>query len=255
MSTFEESPLTGPLPPGSLPAPTPPTPLVPSQPVAPAAAPDPPTRSEPPAPLAEVDPTPSPARGYDFDGSDPDGPDPDALDEAELGPELLPATGRAKRIVAGLLAGTLLLGAVLAGALVYERRVQAQDQAVEAARSQAVAVVRLAAPLLLSYDYRTLAADFAAALAYTDGEFKKQYQQTTSTVVSPVAAQYKAVVRAQLVEVGVTSATADQVVLVAFVNQVTTSTRVTGTKLDQSRVRFELRRTGTAWKIVQVAAL
>ena len=281
MSTFEESPLTGPLPPGSLPAPAP---LVPNQAPAP---------GEPEMPSPGAEPVVQPGKGVSLakpgpavpvaeaaagagpaavptvaapdpvalvpEPAQPNPADPELADPALADPELadpaLPVAGRSRRVVAGLLAGVLLVGAVLAGALVYEKRVQAQDRAVDAARNQAVAVVRVAAPLLLSYDYRTLAADFAAGLAYTDGDFRKQYQQTTSTVVSPVAAQYKAVVRAQLVEVGVTSATADRVLVVAFVNQVTTSTRVTGTKLDQSRVRFELRRTGTAWKIVQVAAL
>ena len=281
MSTFEESPLTGPLPPGSLPEQPP---LVPRQAVAPAVAP---ARSEPrpepedaapsgegvslarpgrPAPPVDVAPAPEVSIATDPDATEPDVTDPDVTDpepfEADRGvleeapaQSPVPATGRSRRLLTRVLAGVLVLAVVLAGALVYERRVQAQDQAQDAARNQAVAVVRLAAPLLLSYDYRTLAADFAAALAYTDGDFKKQYQQTTSTVVSPVAVQYKAVVRAQLVELGVTSATADRVVVVAFVNQVTTSTRVTGTKLDQSRVRFELHRVGSGWKIVLVAAL
>lgn len=244
MSTFEESPLTGPLPVEALPVDPPlgDSPAVESPAVVPSqpSAPDQGPAAAEPAAAGPADSAPL---------------DPGPLDPAPPVADVSPAAGRPPRLLAGLLAGLLLLAAVLGGTLAYERHVQGQDRAVDAARSQAVAVVKVAAPLLLSYDYRTLAADFAAAIAYTDGDFKKQYQQTTSTVVSPVAAQYKAVVRAQLIEVGVTSATADDVVVVAFVNQVTTSTRVTGTKLDQSRVRLELRRTGSGWKIVLVAAL
>ena len=172
-------------------------------------------------------------------------------------PAAEPATKRrtATTVAAGLLLLVVLVAVGLAVLLVHDRGDRDRRQAVDAARTQALATARKAAPLLLSYDYRTLDKDFKAALSYTDGEFKKQYQQTTSSVVSPVAVRYKAVVRAELIELGASSATDDKVVVIAFLNQVTTSTRVTGTKLDQSRVRMVLQRSGSDWKVVSVQAL
>ena len=265
MSTFEQYPLTGPLPEGALPASPPrdlPVVAVPVPAVSVADIPAPleahvapaevppavvPVQAAPPvalAAVADVQPVPE--------------PEPELDTEPESAPESASVTPRrlvTTRLAASLLTVVLLAVVALAGAFAYEQRAHQQNQAVAAARSQAMATVKQAAPLLLSYDYRSLDKDFAAAIAFTGGEFKKQYTQTTSTVVAPVATQYKAVVRAELIEVGVSSASADQVVVVAFVNQVTTSTRVTGTKLDQSRVRMELRRVGADWKIVLVQAL
>ncbi|WP_204269093.1 hypothetical protein, partial [Klebsiella aerogenes] len=46
-------------------------------------------------------------------------------------------------------------------------------------RGQALAAARQAAPVVLSYDYRHLDRDFAAARARLTGHFRDEYRKTT----------------------------------------------------------------------------
>ncbi|WP_341538440.1 hypothetical protein [Streptacidiphilus pinicola] len=171
-------------------------------------------------------------------------------DRARSGPRLLPLG-----LCAGLIAA--LVTAVLLG-LQY-RAAERTDQA----RNEAVAAARTAAPVIFSYDYRHLDADFATASGYLTGAFRFQYARTTSTVVRPTAAQYHGVVKATVAAppnggdaaAAVVSASPDQVVVLLFVNQTTTSTAITGTHLDQNRVRMTMVRTAQGWKVDAVDAL
>jgi len=143
-----------------------------------------------------------------------------------------------------LLVGTLLLG----------WQVQT-TRAAETARVDSLATSRDAARALFSYDYRSLDKDFTAALALTTGQFRDEYQKTTKDVVTPVATQYQAVVQAQVVEAAVVQASRDTSTILVFINQATTSTRVQGQKIDQSRVRMQLRRINGSWLVDRVEAL
>lgn len=51
------------------------------------------------------------------------------------------------------------------------------------------------------------------------------------------------------------SASPDKAVVLLFVNQVTTSTQVTGPRVDLNRVRMTLTRTSAGWKVSAVDAL
>lgn len=155
------------------------------------------------------------------------------------------------RLLAGLLA--LALSALTAfGPVAYRVR---SDQRVEMARDQAMAAAHDHAQAILSYDYRHLDADFAAARATLTGKFARDYKVTTTTLVRPGAEQYHVVVKAEVAAQSVVSATADQVVVLLFVNQTTTSTRLDGPKVDLNRVRLTLVRTGGSWLVNKVVAL
>ena len=155
------------------------------------------------------------------------------------------------RLLAGLLA--LTLSALTAfGLVAYRVR---SDQRVETARDQAMAAAHDHAQTILSYDYRHLDADFAAARATLTGKFASDYKVTTTTLVRPGAEQYHVVVKAEVAAQSVVSATADQVVVLLFVNQTTTSTRLDGPKVDLNRVRLTLVKTGGSWLVSKVVAL
>ncbi|MEV6962918.1 hypothetical protein AB0M97_27895 [Streptomyces sp. NPDC051207] len=133
----------------------------------------------------------------------------------------------------------------------------------EEARGEALAAARKAAPVVLSYDYRHLDRDFARARAHLTGKFRDEYGRTTKTVVAPTAEKYRGVVKATVVAppdggdpaASVVSASPDRVVVLLFVNQVTRSTQVSGSRLDLNRVRMTLSRTSDGWKVSAVDAL
>ncbi|RVU26186.1 hypothetical protein EOT10_11455 [Streptomyces antnestii] len=202
---------------------------------------------------------------------DPPEPSPESFgedaprDEAEVEAEVEPGSGtRARRGRRRLLTAVLcvLLVAGLAAVAVLGWRYREGARADEA-RGQALTAARQAAPVVLSYDYRHLDRDFSAARARLTGHFRDQYGRTTATVVGPTARKYHGVVRATVARptgggspaASVVSASADRAVILLFVNQVTTSTQVQGSRVDQNRVRMTLTRTAGGWKVSAVDAL
>jgi Mce-associated membrane protein len=109
---------------------------------------------------------------------------------------------------------------------------------------------------VLSYDYRHLDADFAAAQALTAQPFTGEYQRTTTKAVRPVAVKNAAVVKASLSAAGVVRATPDRAVVLAFVNQTTTSSRLQRPQVDQNRVELTMVRSGSGrWLVAGVRAM
>jgi Mce-associated membrane protein len=177
----------------------------------------------------------------------------ESADEPVGEADVEPAGPPARRSWAVLaLALTTLLMAVATGFVWYQVR---QHNQTEDARRAGLETSRDAARVLFSYDYRTLTKDFAAGKAITTGSFSKQYAETTSKVVTPVATEKKAVVKAEVVTAGVVRATPSTVVTIVFVNQVTTSSLATGPKVDLSRVRMTLHHVGGRWLVSNVEAL
>jgi Mce-associated membrane protein len=129
------------------------------------------------------------------------------------------------------------------------------DARVETARDQAVAAAQSNAVTILSYDYRHLSKDFAAARKVLTGSFANDYTATTSKMVRPGAQQYHVVVRAEVAAVSVVSASVNQVVVLLFVNQTTTSTRLDGPRVDLNRVRLTLVKVDGHWLVSKVVAL
>jgi Mce-associated membrane protein len=150
----------------------------------------------------------------------------------------------------------LVLTAVLmavANAFVWYR--VHDHSATESARRAGLEQSREAARILFSYDYRQLDKDFAAGKSLTTGAFGKQYAETTAKVVTPVAKEKKAVVKAEVVTAGVVRASPKTVVTIVYVNQVTTSSLAAAPKVDLSRVRMTLTKVGGHWLVSKVDAL
>ncbi|MEV0375234.1 hypothetical protein AB0I10_36610 [Streptomyces sp. NPDC050636] len=202
---------------------------------------------------AESDPRPDP-ENPDNESQDPQTPDPEALDQKA------PPRGRRRARLSAVLALLTAAGLVAVAVLGWHYR---DGRQVEEARAQALAAAQKAAPVVLSYDYRHLDRDFAAARGHLTGSFRDEYVRTTKAVVAPTAKKYKGVVKASVVAppdggapaASVASASADSAVVLLFVNQVTKSTQVSGSRMDLNRVRMTLTRTTDGWKVSAVDAL
>ncbi|MFI9819517.1 hypothetical protein ACIHFC_03415 [Streptomyces sp. NPDC052013] len=192
------------------------------------------------------------------DGWD-DPPEPSPEDFDEDAPDASAGGGSRRGLSTVLLCVLLVAGLVAVGVLGAHYR---QGVLAEQARAQALTAARKAAPVVLSYDHRHLDRDFAAARAHLTGKFRAEYARTTRTVVGPTARKYDGVVRATVAEpaggaaaASVVSASADEAVVLLFVNQVTRSTQVTGSRVDLNRVRMTMSRTSEGWKVSAVDAL
>lgn len=158
---------------------------------------------------------------------------------------------RTPQLVAAVTVIAVLLAA-LTGVLAV-REVRARETA--DARTQGLAAGRNAAQKLLSFDYRHLDQDFAAGRALATGQFAKDYQKTTEQGVSATAKQYQVVLSAQVVQAAVANASPGQAVILAFVNQTTTSQLLKTPRVDQNRVRLTMREVDGSWKVAKLEAL
>jgi Mce-associated membrane protein len=189
---------------------------------------------------------------------DPPEPAPQSEESAGPPPGLM---GRLRRELPAVALSLVLVASLVTVAVLGWRYAEAGRT--QEARGEALSAARKAAPVVLSYDYRHLDRDFARARAHLTGKFRDEYGRTTRTVVAPTAEKYRGVVKATVVAppgggdpaASVVSASPDRVVVLLFVNQVTRSTQVSGSRLDLNRVRMTLSRTSDGWKVSAVDAL
>nr|WP_307660385.1 hypothetical protein [Streptomyces sp. V1I1] len=168
--------------------------------------------------------------------------------------------GRRRGLVTAVLAVLVVAGLVAVTVLGWK---YGDARQTERARAQALATAQKAAPVILSYDHRHLDRDFDAARAHLTGSFRDEYRRTTTKVVAPTAKKYKGVVKATVVKpagggapaASVVSASPDRAVVLLFVNQVTSSTQISGPRVDLNRVRMTLTLTSGGWKVSAVDAL
>lgn len=186
---------------------------------------------------------------------------PEPASESEDAPEESASVRRSwRRLLTLVPCVVLVAGLVAIAVLGWQYR---EGWRAEQTRGEALAAARKAAPGVLSYDYRHLDRDFARARTHLTGSFRTEYGRTTTKVVGPTARKYHGVVKATvaapsgggLPAVSVVSAGPDKAVVLLFVNQVTTSTQVTGSRVDLNRVRMTLTRTSEGWKVSAVDAL
>jgi Mce-associated membrane protein len=179
-------------------------------------------------------------------------PDPDEGDSGTRSPSAAVRRSQHPAWIVVALAASLvavLAACVLAAVTTRHQRadLRAGDAALAAAKPDTVKI--------LSYDYRHLDADFAAASAVTTGSFRADYQATTAKAVKALATQTNAVVVARVVAGGVVDSTADRATLLLFVNQTTTSNRLSAAKTDLTRVLVTMTKSGSRWLVSGVKAL
>ncbi len=190
---------------------------------------------------------------------DPPEPSSEEFEEDGLLPKERSTRGRRGLLTA--LLGVLLVAGLVAAAVLGWQYWDARRT--ETARTEALAAARKAAPVVLSYDYRHLDRDFTHARTHLTGDFRAEYGKTTQAVVAPTAKKYRGVVKATVAApasggspaASVVSASPDKVTVLLFVNQVTESSQVSGSRLDLNRVRMTMDRTDNGWKVSAVDAL
>ena len=149
----------------------------------------------------------------------------------------------------------LVVALAVATAVLVLGWLRAQARADAMARVPALA--RTDAARILSYDYRHIQADADAATRVITGGYRDQYRQSMDQLIIPQAQQVHAVVQAEVLNAGVSSVSDDgrQVVVLVYANQTVTNTRITGSRVDQVRVRLTMVRVGDGWKVSRVDSL
>jgi Mce-associated membrane protein len=150
--------------------------------------------------------------------------------------------------VALLIAAAVVVTAFVA-ANVWLYLVRSDNNAAESARDAAVTSARERVPAMLSYKYTDITDYVAAAPENATGQFKKDFTQLITRVIAPAATAQKIVTNAQVKSAGVIEAHADSVIVLVMLDQTTTSKNIKGSRVDGSRVRVVMTRTGSTWLV------
>ncbi|RRO17965.1 hypothetical protein EIL87_06760 [Saccharopolyspora rhizosphaerae] len=146
-----------------------------------------------------------------------------------------------------VLAVLVLLAVTAAVAVLHAR----QDSAarVEAARAEATRAAGERISAILSYAHDTLDRDLAAAERSVTGGFARDYLELQRTMIRPAAVRDRISTRTTLSALGVVRGDDQQVVVLAFINQLTTSSRQTTPLIEGARVRVTLEQVGEEWRV------
>lgn len=164
----------------------------------------------------------------------------------EVGPSAAAEGRRSRRWipVVWLVAVVLLCGA--AGVAAWQVR---QLHRLDESRTQALEEARVRVPLLLSYRSATLEEDLDTALEQTAGGFAEEYRQLVDEVVTPTATERGISTEATVSASGVVRAEEDEVVVLVFLTQTTTTARSRNPAVSGSRVEVTMQPVGDDWKI------
>jgi hypothetical protein len=144
-------------------------------------------------------------------------------------------------VVLALAAGVLL--AITAHSNSHHR-------AIAAARVAALQAAKQETAVALTYDYRSLDADFQRAEAGMSRKFRANYAQTAASSVAPLAAKTHAITTGTVAAGGVVSATEDTARVLVFANQTVENKLLNATsRLDRSVIEVTMVKENGRWVI------
>lgn len=184
-----------------------------------------------------------------IDGADVD----EVVDETveSEGPDSESVAPQIKRKVRPLLAALTALLLALAGAGGFFGWHYLKDRQVANAGAAALNTANAYAVTLTSVDTNNLDANFAAVLDGSTGEFHDMYAKSSSQL-RKLLIDHKATGHGIVVNSAVKSATADEVVVLLFVDQTVTNTEVPDPRVDRSRMVMTMQNVDGRWKAAKV---
>ena len=153
-----------------------------------------------------------------------------------------------RRVLAGVLAAAVCAGAGFAGWRMYS------DAAVDRAASEALETARNYAVTLTSIQAGDIDRNFSDVLAGATGEFRDMYSRSSSQL-KQMLVDNNASSTGTVVDAAVRSATADEAVVLLFVDQTITNTATPEPRVDRSRVVMTLDNVDGGWLVSRVDLL
>jgi Mce-associated membrane protein len=150
------------------------------------------------------------------------------------------------RVLAGALVTVAVVLAAVVGGLAYGK---IQDNAAEAARTDAVTAAEEQAVAVLAYSHDKIDEQVAAAAEGLTGDFREEYLNLMNNVIAPGAKERSITVQAAVQASSIVSADADHAVAMLFVNTITTSSDNPEAVSSGSRVRVELENEDGRWLV------
>jgi Mce-associated membrane protein len=101
----------------------------------------------------------------------------------------------------------------------------------------------------LTYNYKTLQADFARAEQGLTPRFRTSYEHTTATSVAPLARKYDAISSSEVSAAGTSSISPTTATVLVFANQTVQNTQLAHPRLDRSRIRVSMAKVDGTWLV------
>ncbi|WP_083583519.1 twin-arginine translocation pathway signal [Rhodococcus zopfii] len=161
-------------------------------------------------------------------------------------------TGGVPRALAGALVAVAVVLAAVVGWLAYGK---SQDNAAEAARTDAVQAAEEQAVAVLAYSYDKVDEQVAAAAEGLTGDFREEYLNLMNNVIAPGAKEKSISVQAVVQSSSIVSAEADHAVTMLFVNTISTNSEYPEAVSSASRVRVELENENGRWLVSRLAPI
>jgi Mce-associated membrane protein len=178
---------------------------------------------------------------------------------ADPAPPAAPLTATSPRPAGPLLRLPLALLAAMAIAmsalLVLGSLAVARHKATDVARRTAAQAAQRAAVDVLSADYRQLDRDIKRAESRLTPSFRKDYAQLAQKAFGQLARDNHLLLTSTVVGYGVRDASPNRVVVLVFVDQVSTTVKQPTPKLAQNRVRMTMRKMDGRWLVDKIDAL
>jgi Mce-associated membrane protein len=166
---------------------------------------------------------------------------------------------RAGRIPAGWRITTVIvLTLLVAGSGVAAGILDTQtsnNSSTQQERDAAVAAAKTEIPQILSYNYKTLSADLARASADTTGQFSGQFGVLASQLIGPNATKQQTVTKAAVPVAAAVDSSGNEVTVLVFVDQSTTSKAQPKAQTNASQLRVTMQKVNGRWLVEQFSAL
>lgn len=174
--------------------------------------------------------------------------------EATSGGDAVAPTGKkgAPRALAAALVAVAVVLAAVVGWLAYGK---IQDNAAEAARTDAVKAAEEQAVAVLGYSYDKVDEQVAAAAEGLTGDFREEYLNLMNNVIVPGAKEKSISVQAVVQSSSIVSAEADHAVAMLFVNTISTNSEFPEAVSSASRVRVELENEDGRWLVSRLGPI
>ncbi len=131
--------------------------------------------------------------------------------------------------------------------------IRSDNDDLASARTAAVANAKVRIPKMLSYSYKDISTFSTEAAKNATGQFRTSFNDLVKSVIVPAAKTSKIDTTATVKAIGIVRAQQDSVVLLAFIDQSTTTKTTTSARIDGSRVRVTMRHTGGTWLVADIS--
>jgi Mce-associated membrane protein len=150
--------------------------------------------------------------------------------------------------------GIGVVALVLAIALVLTTLGLQSKSSLESGRASALSAAKTYAVEVASYNYNNLNHDFGIVLGNSTPSYRSSFSQASGALKSTLV-KYHAIAKATVVQAGVVSASAGNVVVLVFLDQTITNTMQKSATTDRSQVQMSLNNVGGKWLINNVTLL